>query len=319
MALKMIKNGAFTTIQDLGRNRWQAYGVPVGGAMDQMSAQLVNILLGNNENEAVIEMTLVGPTIQFEDNAIISIFGANMSPKLNGQAIEHRKPIHVKKGDIIAFGTAQSGVRTYMAVKRGFSLPEVLGSKSTNAKAHIGHPLQAGDVIPTNHSYSARKFSWGLSFKLEAYIHDKETPIRFVKGRQYDLFTLESKQAFLESRFKVSPDSDRMGYRLAGPKLCTIQKLELTTEGTTFGSIQVPPDGNPIILMAERQPTGGYPKIGDIISIDLPRLSQFRPGEQILFQEISLKEAQQLLIAQQKELKAIKAACLLKWRDSQNV
>ncbi|MBS4201997.1 biotin-dependent carboxyltransferase family protein [Bacillus sp. FJAT-49732] len=319
MALKIIKNGAFTTIQDLGRNGWQAYGVPVGGAMDRVAARLVNILLGNYENEAVLEMTLVGPTIRFDENTIIAFFGANMSPKLNGKAIEPRKPIHVSKGDIVTFGRAQTGVRTYLGVKDGFSLLDILGSKSTNARAKMGRPLQTGDVIPINQSYSFKRFSWGLSFKFGTYIHDKQPPIRFVKGRQYDLFTTEAKQAFLESNFIVSPNSDRMGYRLAGPKLSTKENFELITEGTTYGSIQVPPNGEPIILMADRQPTGGYPKIGEIISSDLPRLSQIRPGEHIHFKEISLKEAQQLLLAQQKDLAIIKAACLIKWRNFQHV
>ncbi|MBS4219753.1 biotin-dependent carboxyltransferase family protein [Bacillus sp. FJAT-49711] len=315
MTITLIKSGAFTTIQDLGRNGWQAYGMPVGGAMDRMAARFANILLGNDENEAVLEMTLVGPTIQFNENTIISIFGANMAPKIFGKMIEIRKPISIKKGDIITFGAAQSGVRTYLAVKGGFSLPKILGSKSTNVRANIGGPLQTGDVIQLNHSYSTNHFSWGLSFKLENYIHDRHVPIRYVKGPQYDLFTEETKQALLESAFAISLHSDRMGYRLTGPKLSTNQKVELTTEGTTFGSIQVPPSGEPIILMADGQPTGGYPKIGQIINVDLPRLSQIRPGEYIRFKEISLIEAQKQMLDQHKEFTAIKTACLIKWRD----
>ncbi|MCR2821572.1 biotin-dependent carboxyltransferase family protein [Lederbergia panacisoli] len=318
MTLNIIKSGAFTTIQDLGRSGWQASGVPVGGTMDKTAARLVNILLGNDENEAVLEMTLIGPTIQFNGSAVIAIFGANMSPKINGQAIKSRRPIQVHKGDIITFGTASLGVRTYLAVKGGFSIPDILGSKSTNAMANMGRPLKTGDIIPINYSYSVKNFSWGMSFKLENYLHDQQTPFHFIRGRQYDLFTAESQQAFIESDFKVTSNSDRMGYRLTGPNLCTEQKVELITEGTTFGSIQVPPNGEPIILMADRQPTGGYPKIGEVISCDLPRLSQLRPGEPIRFQEISLKEAQRLIIAEERELKEMKAVCLLKWRDIQN-
>ncbi|MCJ8010093.1 biotin-dependent carboxyltransferase family protein [Lederbergia wuyishanensis] len=316
MTLKIIKSGAYTTLQDLGRNGWQAFGVPVGGAMDRKAARLANILLGNDENEAVLEMTLAGPTIQFDESAIIAIFGANMSPKRNGKAVEPRKPILVSKGDVVTFGAAKSGVRTYLAVKGGFSHPAILGSKSTNARANMGRPLQAGDVIPFKHAFSFKHFSWGLSYKLETYINDKEMSIRFVKGRQYDFF---EKKDFPKSKYEVGSSSDRMGYRLTGPKLHSNQKVELITEGTTFGSIQVPPNGEPIILMADRQPTGGYPKIGEVISCDLPRLSQIRPGELLRFKEISLKKAQQLLIAQEKELKEIKAACQVKWRDFKDV
>lgn len=310
-----------TSVQDLGRNGWQAFGITVGGAMDFTAARLANIVLGNNENEAVLEMTLTGPSLKFTEDAVISIFGAFMSPTLHNMDIRHGKPVQIKKGEVLTFGTAQKGARCYLAVKGGLTILEVLNSKSTNFKAEIGglhgRCLEVGDVLPLKRSFFSDT-SWGLSYKLENYIsHSK--PIRFTRGRQYDWFNTESRQAFTESPFTISSASDRMGYRLHGTPIYLAEKRELTTEGTAFGSVQIPPNGQPIILMADRQPTGGYPKIGEVISCDLPRLSQMRPGEKVHFEEISLKEAQQALLTYHRELATLRAACTLKWRDRSNV
>lgn len=317
MAIQILKKGFITSVQDLGRNGWQAFGITVGGAMDRTAAKLANIVLGNDENEAVLEMTLVGPSLKFTEDAVISVFGADMSPTIYRHSVPHGKPIQIKKDEILTFGAAKKGMRCYLAVKDGFAIPEVLNSKSTDFGAKLGglqgRMLEIEDKLPIKKSFISAT-SWGLTYKLENYINNSRA-IRYTRGRQYDLFEPKSKQTFNDSIFTISSASNRMGYRLNGPSIQLLKKRELTTEGTTFGSIQIPPDGQPIILMADRQPTGGYPKIGEVISCDLPRLSQMSPGEKVCFEEISLKEAQLLLLEEHRQIKALQVACKLKWRE----
>lgn len=322
MSATILKPGLMTTIQDLGRIGWQAFGVPVGGAMDQKAAKLVNILLENDENAAILEMTLIGASLSFHHSTVIAVYGADMSPTLNGQPLRHGQLIQVRKGDIITFGHAKKGMRCYLGVRGGFSVPDVLRSKSTNMKAAFGglngRKLESGDVLPFTPFLGAPKHGWGLSTEWGLYLQNN-TSIRFVKGKQYDWFTDQSKKNFTKQTFTIKPESDRMGYRLSGTSIELQEETEMITEGTAFGSIQIPPDGQPIILMADRQPTGGYPKIGDVISIDLPKLSQMRPGDTFLFEEISIKEAQALLFKEKKKLNILKIACHLKWREIKNV
>lgn len=320
MSIRIIKGGTLTTLQDLGRKGWQSFGISIGGAMDQYAARLVNIVLGNKEDEAVLEMTLNGPTLQFYENTIIALYGADMKPRLNGSLIEMGKPVQVRVKDVLKFEFARLGMRTYLGVKGGFDIQSVLGSKSTNLKAGFGgfqgRALQKGDILPIKKSLflGLGDPTWRLPFP---FYRKKPSFIRFVRGRQYDWFSPKSQQLFHSSTFTISSQSDRMGFRLTGPAIMTEHPRELTTEATTFGSIQIPGDGQPIILMADRQPTGGYPKIGEVITPDLSILSQMRPGEKIHFAEISLREAQSIYIEQQRQLTQLKAACQLKWSNLQ--
>ncbi|MGG4040199.1 biotin-dependent carboxyltransferase family protein [Bacillus smithii] len=319
MGIHVTKGGMLTVVQDLGRFGYQSYGFIVSGAMDAFAMKIANITVGNPENEAVLEMNFVGPTLLFEENMVISLFGADMLPEKNGEAIAHGKPISVKKGDVLRFHAAVKGSRCYLAVKGGFDLPPVLNSKSTHLSAKIGgfhgRKLESGDRIPIRQPSRILPVSWVIGNSYRHYIGTEDHTIRFVKGRQYDWFTEEAISRFQNEKFQITPQSDRMGYRLEGPSLSLKKSKELITEGATFGSIQVPPNGQPIILMADRQPTGGYPKIGQVIQADLPKLSQMRPGDTIQFQQISLKEAQQILIQVHRELAYLKAAVKLKWRD----
>lgn len=316
MSIRIIKGGTLTTLQDLGRKGWQSFGISAGGAMDQYAARLVNIVLGNKEDEAVLEMTLNGPTLQFYENTIIALYGADMKPKLNGRLIEMGKPIQVQVKDVLKFEFARKGMRTYLGVKDGFDIQSVFGSKSTNLKAGFGgfqgRALQQDDVLPIKNSLFLGDATWKLPFH---FYRKKPSFIRFVRGRQYDWFSPKSQQLFHSSTFTISSQSDRMGFRLTGPPVIRKHPKELITEATTFGSIQIPGDGQPIILMADRQPTGGYPKIGEVITPDLSALSQMRPGEEIHFVEISLHKAQSIYFKQQQELAQLKAACHLKWND----
>lgn len=319
MAIHITRGGLLTSVQDLGRFGYQSYGFIVSGAMDAFAMKIANIAVGNHENEAVLEMNFVGPSLLFEEDMVISLFGADMQPKLNGETIPHGKPISVKKGDVLRFHAATKGSRCYLAVKGGFELPSVLNSRSTYLSAKIGgfqgRKLESGDRIPIRKPSQLPPVSWRIGNHYQHYIGTEDHTIRFVKGRQYDWFTEEAISKFRTESFQITPQSDRMGYRLQGSALRLKKNKELVTEGATFGSIQVPPNGQPIILMADRQPTGGYPKIGQVIQADLPKLSQMKPGDWIQFKEISLKEAQQLLMKAHRELTYLKAAVNLKWRE----
>ncbi|MCJ7842601.1 biotin-dependent carboxyltransferase family protein [Lederbergia sp. NSJ-179] len=319
MTIQVIKAGMQTTIQDLGRHGWQSYGISVCGAMDHWAARLANFVLDNDENEAVIEMAFRGPTLKIQKNLILAIFGADMGAEWNGRRMEIGKPIFVQKGDILTFSYAKDGTRTYLAVKGGFFIEKVLNSYSTDMRTGMGgicgRALKKGDILPVKESSDFHHALWGLPSHARNYIRENIIPIHFIKGRQYDWFTKESLLLFESESFTIEPHSDRMGYRLSGPVLNWKDSQELITEGTAFGSIQVPPKGQPIILMADRQPTGGYPKIGEVMTCDLPRLSQMRPGDRVRFQEISLQEAQQRTQEQQQLLKKIRTACQLKWKD----
>ncbi|MBP1913829.1 antagonist of KipI [Lederbergia galactosidilyticus] len=320
MSIKVMKPGMQTTIQDLGRYGGQSLGISVCGAMDQWAARIANILLNNYEDEAVLEMTFQGPTLAIEEDLILAIFGADMNASWNEKKLPQGKPIFAKKGDVLSFGYARDGVRAYLAVKNGFFLEKVLDSYSTDVKAKIGglngRPIKEGDILPAKGMLPPLPPNQSFPYYIDNnYLDKNDSPIRFIRGRQYHWFSKESLQTFESSSFTIEPDSDRMGYRLSGPTLERKESKELMTEGTTFGSIQIPPNGQPIILMADRQPTGGYPKIGEVIRSDLPRLSQMRPGSKLSFQEISLQAAYQKTRKQLGDLEVIKKACHLKWNE----
>nr|WP_249310481.1 biotin-dependent carboxyltransferase family protein [Bacillus sp. FJAT-49736] len=286
-----------TTLQDSGRTGFQRFGFVVSGAMDSWAMQLANSCLGNNQNEAVLEMTLLGATFEFEADTEVCFCGANMNPTLNGKPVYNGTPISVKKGDILEFHNAEHGCRAYLAVKGGFISEDILHSKSTYIKAGIGKKLEAGDRLLIREIPMTANKKWRLSPSLFTYINSET--IRFTEGRQYGWL---SPNAFETRSYQVEVNSDRMGYRLNGDPVFLQEKRELITEGAAFGTIQIPPNGQPIILMVDRQPTGGYPKIGEVITADLPKIAQRKPGDFIRFQKVSIQEAQATLLERNKLL-----------------
>ncbi|MFX3622518.1 MAG: biotin-dependent carboxyltransferase family protein [Ectobacillus sp.] len=309
MALTVIRPGLLTTIQDLGRFGFQKYGVIASGAMDPLSHRIANLLVGNPEQEATLEITMVGPLIEFSVPTLIAICGGDLSPALDGVSIPMYKPVLAEKGSRLSFGKARNGCRTYLAVAGGFSIAPTMNSKSTYLRAGIGgyngRALQAGDIIPCK-EWTKRvplPANWGASrvFRI------KQGPIRAIKGKEFPLFSAKSQTDFFSQPFSVTLNSDRMGYRLSGPKLTLQKPTELVSEAVSFGTIQVPSDGNPIALLADRQTTGGYPRIAAIISVDLPNIAQAKPRDTISFQEIPLAKAQQLYIKQELDIKELKA------------
>jgi len=305
MSLVVIKPGPLSTIQDLGRYGLQHLGVPVGGAMDSRAHRLANLLVGNDENEATLEITFGGPTLRFDAPACIAITGARLSPTLNGQAIANNRPLVVRQGDMLAFGQREAGLRAYLAWHGGLSLAPVLGSRSTYLRAGLGgiegRALRKGDVLRLNKTLPAHGLDelesglWDMRIYLpRALAAQPRTALRMIAGAHAPLFTAQALATLFSEPFRVSPDSDRMGYRLRGPLLTLAKPVQLLSEAATFGSVQVPADGQPIILMADRQTTGGYAKIGHLASVDLPLVAQSMPGDSLRFTEIPLAQAQQL-------------------------
>jgi antagonist of KipI len=321
MGVTVLKAGLLTTVQDLGRYGYQRAGIIVSGAMDSLSLRLANLIVGNEFLAAGLEITLIGPSLRFEVDSIIAICGGNFTPTINKEEISLNKPIYVKKGDHLEFGQPKYGTRCYISFKGGIQIEQVLGSRSTCLPAKFGglngRALQTGDKLPlVDLSFNnSVKINWKLSFYYNSLLFNTE-PIRVLKGRQYHLFDDESMKLFHTASFSLTKDMNRMGYRMDGPALRLINQQELLTEGVAFGTVQVPPNGQPIILMADRQTTGGYPKIAQVISADLPRLAQLKPGDSINFVEVSIFEAQKLALNRENELKALRKIIFEKWKVS---
>ena len=333
--LQINKDGLQTTVQDLGRKGFQKYGVIASGAMDPYAHRLANILVGNKETDPTIEITLMGPHITFLEECLITLTGGDLSPSLDGILVKMWRPILVRKGCKLTFGMPVSGCRTYLAVAGGFVVSEVMGSHSTYLRAGIGgfegRALKKGDVIQVGEcSGFIKTFIAGLSkdgnknsfiqmdWTLKTQVIPKygsETSVRIIDGRQAHLFDEKSKDAIFTQAFQTSSDSDRMGYRMIGPKLVLKEPKELLSEAVSFGSIQVPPDGQPIILMADRQTTGGYPKIGQVATVDLNKVSQLKPGEFLRFERVSLELAQNELVKERKLIEQLKQSISLKYKE----
>lgn len=326
MSLEILKPGLLTTIQDTGRYGYQKQGVMVNGPMDSFALRIANLLVGNDEREGALEITLLGPKIRFAEQMLIAVCGADLSPRIGGQPLPSWRPVLVQAGSVLEFGASAEGCRAYLAVAGSFAVPEVLGSRSTFLRAGIGgyqgRALQAGDVLTLRSSSEQARLriaqlagvagndpfiatDWAVSRELlPAY---RTNPVlRVMRGAQFDEFEPASQAQFWGSAFTVTPQSDRMGYRLQGELLALSEARELLSEAVTAGTIQVPSDGQPIILLADRQTTGGYPKIAQIAAVDLPVIAQVKPGEHVRFQEISVAEAEALYIARERELQLFK-------------
>ncbi len=285
-----------TTVQDLGRFRYQRLGISPAGAMDRYSLRLANLLVDNPPGEACLEMTLIGPRLEFTAAAVIALAGADLNPELNGTAIEMWASLPVEKGDMLHFGEARSGCRCYLACLGGFQIPPVLASKSTLTRGTLGGlhgvPLKAGDEIalaPVSGRWSPLR---APSAYRRQYSH--KVTARIILGPQDDCFTKEALRLLLSSSFTVSPNSDRMGLRLSGPRLRHRGGADIVSDAVVTGAIQVPGDGNPIIMTADRPTTGGYPKIGVVITPDIDMLGQARPGDEVRFSAVSLAQAHDL-------------------------
>ncbi|WP_349409773.1 biotin-dependent carboxyltransferase family protein [Pseudalkalibacillus sp. SCS-8] len=331
--MRIIKSGLQTTIQDAGRYGYQRFGVIVSGVMDQMAYRIGNILVGNQGNEASIEMTMKGPEIEFEEDALITITGGNLSPTIDGNLIKLWRPIYVRAGTVLKFGGCTSGCRAYLAVGGGIDVPEVMDSRSTYMRAgiggHEGRALKDDDCLklckPGERSNEILKLlkdpdqpyvesDWSSASEWSTEESD-ENIIRFIPGREWSLFTQESQEAFTGEEFQLTPQSDRMGFRFKGAQLQLSEKIDMISEAVAFGTVQVPSEGNPIILLADRQTAGGYPKIAQIATADFSKVVQLKPGEKVRFKKITHKEAEKLFIEQEEHVQQIEQGISLKLRE----
>ncbi|WP_216831650.1 5-oxoprolinase subunit C family protein [Alkalihalobacterium elongatum] len=293
---KVTKPGLFTTIQDLGRRGYQRYGVVVSGVMDSYAFQLGNLLVHNDRNAAAIEITIVGPRLEILDDTIIAITGADLEPAINDQVIPMWQQIRVRKGQVLSFGRCISGARAYVAVRGGIDVPSVLKSKSTYVRGNMGgikgRALHKGDILFRWRKVEDKNSNWVSSLHPSLIPkYEEKNIIRVIRGPEWDSFLPEDQERFFKSVYTVGHQSDRMGYRLTGYSLTHKQGADILSDVITFGTVQVPKSGEPIIMMADRQTTGGYTRIAQVIAVDLRKLAQMKPGDRILFKEESIKAA----------------------------
>ncbi|MCC8140720.1 MAG: biotin-dependent carboxyltransferase family protein [Lachnospiraceae bacterium] len=305
MGIRILKGGMLTTVQDLGRAGYQSQGFSVAGVMDVRSFKIANLLLDNPENEAVLEFTLIGPTLQFTSVSIVAITGGDFQPTVNGEPVEMYKALYMKKGDVLKFGSARTGSRGYLAFGSYLDVPVVMGSRSTNLKSRQGgfkgRKLEAGDYI--NFRKKCQYLPFFLSRKLDICEFDQsEAELRVVMGPQDDRFSKQGIETFLNSEYTVTSEFDRMGCRLDGPFIAPKETSDIISDGIAFGSVQVPSHGKPIILLADRQTTGGYAKIATVASVDIPKLVQRKTDHKIRFRAITVEEAQKLYMDELREL-----------------
>ena len=293
--IEIITPGLLTTVQDFGRVGVMKNGFTQNGAMDRYSMTVANRLCGNCDSAPVLEMTVLGVTARFTQDTVICVSGADFGAKINDKPIKRNKAYKINKGDILSMGAAKSGMRAYLAVAGGIVGEYVFGSASTNLKfafgGHFGKKLQSGDVL----SIGTGAFPLGEIDKWEnpESEYSKDAQLRVVLGPQNEMFTDEDIRLFLSQEYEVTAQSDRMGIRLSGEPLKSKNGMDIISDGIVFGSVQVPNSGEPIILMADHQTTGGYAKIATVISVDLPRASQLSAGNTVRFKSVTVEEAEQ--------------------------
>jgi KipI family sensor histidine kinase inhibitor len=306
---EVLDGGLLTTVQDLGRMGNQRYGVPVSGAADAASLRAANLLVGNDPGAAALECTVVGPSLSLLRTVVLSICGADLGAVLErGDLGRWEIPVGssflARAGNVLSFNGRRAGCRAYIAVAGGLGVPEVLGSRATYVASalggHKGRPLERADILtalPPKLSASPGRRWPHASIPSEGAV----MTVRLVFGLQEGAFTKKAKTTLTSSEYLVAPTSDRMGCRLEGPRLQHKGPKEITTDGMVLGAVQVPPDGQPIVMLADRATTGGYPKIGNIIGVDLPRLAQLMPGDRLRLDAVDLEEARKALFAARRE------------------
>jgi antagonist of KipI len=336
MTIRVVRPGALTTVQDLGRWGWQRYGMVVGGAMDRRALQVANLLVGNRESHAGLEMTLVGPKLHFEQESLIAICGGEMTvsgTSTTGVArrflIPTARPVYLPANTQVDFGVVVGGCRSYLAVAGGFDVPVILESRSTYVPGAMGgyegRALQTGDTLElgaiapsAQHAIDRLGASTSNALPASTDWHTAKPidldpiVVRILPGSEFAHLSNDCQAELFQAEFKVTAKSDRMGYRLSGPDIrCDCP--ELISEGVTMGTIQLPPDGQLIVLMADGATTGGYPKIAHVAAVDLPRLAQAKPGAKIRFQKISLHTAHDLYRAADADMNRLRMGIKLKF------
>lgn len=316
--IRVIKPGLLTTVQDLGRPGLQQYGVAVGGALDSFAARTANLIVGNDDNAALVEIAQTGPTLQFERDVLIAWNGGDFAATVDGQPLPRDRAVHVAAGETVDFGVARQGLRAWLAVAGGIDVPLVMGSRATYRRAgiggHEGRPLVAGDGLKV---FGSGQWAIGVLAALKArgqrgtvWTVRPETMgqpapagvVRAMCGPEWDWFSAEAQKAFFASEWAATREADRMGVRLHGPELLLGKPREMISAAVNTGIVQVPSSGQPIVLLPSRQSVGGYPRIAAVAAVDVGRFTQLRPGEKVRFSRIPLVVALQLQLKRERDL-----------------
>jgi antagonist of KipI len=307
----VVKPGLLTTVQDRGRWGSQSFGVSVSGAMDVYSHRLANALAGNDADAATLEVTIAGPELEFDDARTVAVTGAVFDVTVDDRPIDLRSAVEVSPGSIMRFGRRIRGSRAYVAVAGGIATPSAFGSRATHLPSRIGgldgRALRSGDRLPLGASIRTSRpvrRSQVAESSAAWTLPDGRATLRVLPGPQLDRFLPAAWDVLQSSPYSLANDSNRMGYRLVGPSLETGRTLDVISDATPTGALQVPPSGQPILLMADRQTTGGYPKIASVISADISVAGQLGPGDTVTFVACSAHEALAALIAQERSLMA---------------
>lgn len=296
--ITIVNPGLLTTVQDRGRSGWQRYGMPVSGAMDLYSLMLANMLVGNDPGEAALEATLTGPEMVFGTDTAVAITGADMGPYINNLPVRLNTTLFVSAGDTLSFTGLKNGARCYIGFSGGIDVPVIMGSRSTYLMGmtggFMGRALKEGDILQIGRPerrITARKVPESL-----LPLYSSTQTLRIIPGPEAGMFGMEGLRTFLTTGYQVSTSSDRMGYRLSGSPIGhQNSKADIISSGVAAGTVQVPGDGQPLLLMADRQTTGGYPRIAVVISADMTLAAQLKPGDVIRFSESRIDEAQDIL------------------------
>jgi antagonist of KipI len=330
----VLRGGMLTTVQDRGRWGLQALGVPVAGPMDPYSHRVANALVGNDSNAATLEVTLLGPELEFEDERLIAVAGADFQLSVNGKAAQTGTPIAIGAGARLQFGVRRRGARAYVAIAGGIATLPVFGSRATHVISGMGgfqgRPLRSGDTLPLGERVAPRTVAPrtlaprtkhpapstvapstaapGTEHPAPSTQHPTPVVVRVLPGPQLESFVSGALEALQSAPYVVGQQSDRMGFRLDGPPLSHSRGAETISDATPLGVLQVPASGQPILLMADRQTAGGYPKIATVITADLAVAGQLGPGDRLRFVACTQREAMAALIAQERAIMAIESA-----------
>jgi antagonist of KipI len=304
--------GFLTSVQDLGRTGYRQVGVSLAGALDVFALRVANLLVGNDETAAGLEITFGGLQVQCADERIVAWCGGDFDVQIESKSLPAGHAARLQAREELKFGRPQIGCRSWLAVSGGVDVPRVLGSRSTDLRANfggfVGRALRDGDVLQlgsrprSSIPVTERVSSWSAS-KPWSQTAVSTPVLRFVRGAAWELFSDVTTQRFTSEAFSVSTDSDRMGARLDGPELRRDNDVDLISEAVAPGTIQVPSSGKPILLLGDCQTIGGYPKIAHVITVDLGIAAQLRAGDHVRFSEVSLADAHRLLLERESELK----------------
>lgn len=321
-SIHVIKPGLQTTIQDRGRWGLQSFGVPVAGPMDPAAHRVANALVGNDPDAATLEIAMLGPELEFADQRLVAVAGAEFRLTVDDAMRASNVPFMISRGSRLRFGVRDRGSRAYLAIAGGVAVPPVMGSRSTHLVSRLGglegRALVAGDQLPLGKMIASqtrmlqiqqqRDFTPADGVARVVRLPDRHARVRVLPGPQHERFAADALHVLQSAAYVIANDSDRMGYRLEGPPLVHARGADIISDATALGVLQVPASGQPVLLMADRQTTGGYPKIATVIAADIGLAGQLGPGDTISFEVCSLREALAALIAQETALMAIEAA-----------